>query len=98
MANTNDFVMAPAEVADATKQLDDLAARVEKVLQTEAPNLTVSASGRDEVSQQVASTLNQVHETFGRSSDQGLTEIREIAATLRAHTDNVVAADQGFVV
>ncbi|MDF2824434.1 MAG: hypothetical protein K0R68_1842 [Mycobacterium sp.] len=98
MANTNDFVMAPAEVADATKQLDELASRVEKVLQTEAPNLTVTASGSDEVSQRVASTLNQVHDAFGRSSEQGLTEIREISATLRQHTDNVAAADQDFVV
>lgn len=98
MANTNDFAMAPAEVADATKQLDELASRVEKVLQTEAPNLTVTASGRDEVSQQVATTLNQVHDAFGKSSEQGINEIREISATLRQHSDNVVAADQDFVV
>jgi len=98
MANSNDFAMAPAEVADATKQLDELADRVEKVLQAEASNLTVTASGRDEVSQRVASTLNQVHDTFERSAQQGFTEIREVAATLRQHTDNVVAADRDFVV
>ena len=76
MANSNDFTMQPSEVADATKQLDELASRVEKVLQTEAPNLTVAASGRDEVSQRVASTLNEVHASFGKSSDQGINEIR----------------------
>ncbi|OKH85603.1 PE family protein [Mycobacterium sp. ST-F2] len=98
MASTNDFAMAPAEVADATKQLDELANRVEKVMQTEAPNLTVTASGRDEVSQRVAATLNQVHDAFGKSAEQGFTEIREVSATLRDHTDNVVAADQDFAV
>ena len=97
MANTNDFVMQPSEVADATRQLDALADRIEKVMQAEASNLTVTASGSDEVSQRVAGTLNQVHGTFGASSDAGITELREVAATLRQHTDNVVASDQGFV-
>lgn len=98
MANTNDFSMQPSEVADATKQLDELAGRVERVLQTEAPNLTVTASGRDEVSQRVASTLNEVHAAFSRSSDQGINEVREVAATLRKHTGNVVAIDQDFAI
>ena len=93
-----DFVMQPTEVLDATKQLDELASRVEKTMQAEAPNLAVTASGSDEVSQRVASTLNEVHAAFTKSSDQGINEIREVAATLRGHTDNVVAADQGFVV
>jgi hypothetical protein len=96
MANTNDFAMQPAEVADATKQLDELAGRVEKVMQTEAPNLTATASGRDEVSQRVAATLNEVHAEFSRSSDQGINEVREVAATLRKHTGNVVSIDQDF--
>lgn len=98
MANSNEFVMQPAEVADATKHLDALADRVEKLMQAEAANLTVTASGADEVSQRVASTLNEVHGTFRASSDLGTTEVREIAATLRQHTDNVVASDTGFVV
>lgn len=98
MANSNAFTMQPSEVADATKQLDELASRVEKVLQTEAPNLSVTAAGRDEVSQRVASTLNEVHAAFGKSSDQGINEIREVSATLRKHTDDVVAADQDFAI
>ena len=98
MASSADFTMQPAEVADATKQLDELADRVEKLMQTEAPNLTVTASGRDEVSQRVASTLNEVHTAFVTSSEQGTNEIREVAATLRSHTDNVVNAEQDFVV
>lgn len=98
MANPNDFAMQPLEVADATKQLDELADRFDKLMQTEAPNLTVTASGRDEVSQQVASTLNEVHAAFTRSSDQGVNEAREVAATLRKHTNGVVAIDQDFAV
>ncbi|MFV8142216.1 PE family protein [Mycolicibacterium senegalense] len=98
MANANDFAMQPTEVADATKQLDELADRIEKVMHTAAPNLTVTASGRDEVSQRVASTLNQVHGDFVRASDQGTNEVREVAATLRKHTDSAVSIDQGFAV
>ena len=98
MANDANFSMQPGEVGDATKQLDELANRVEKLMSTEAPNLTVTASGRDEVSQRVASTLNEVHAQFTKSSEQGANEIREVAATLRAHTDNVVAAEQDFAV
>jgi hypothetical protein len=93
-----DFQMHPADVTEATKRLDELAGRVEKLMQTEAPNLTVTASGRDEVSQQVASTLNDVHTVFSKSSAQGTNEIREIAATLRVHADNVAGAERDFAV
>ncbi|WP_445161766.1 PE family protein [Mycobacterium sp. Dal123C01] len=98
MNSTADFWMQPQEVADATKQLDALASRAEKLMQTEAPNLTVTAAARDEVSRRAASTLNEVHSEFSKSADQAKTEIRRMAASLRAHTDNVVAAEQDFTV
>jgi hypothetical protein len=63
---------------------------------TEAPNLMVTPSGTDEVSQRVAATLNDVHAAFSKSSDEGVRELREVSATLRGHADNVVAADQDF--
>jgi ElaB/YqjD/DUF883 family membrane-anchored ribosome-binding protein len=98
MTSTADFRMQPAEVADATKQIDQLASRAEKLMQTEAPNLTVTAAARDEVSQRVSSTLNEVHAAFSKSTDEATNQLRNIAATLRAHTDNVVAAEQDFAV
>ena len=98
MTSTDDFRMQPAEVADATKQLDALASRVEKLMATEGPNLTVTPAARDEVSQRVASTLNEVHAQLAKSIDQGNNQLRETAATLRAHTDDVVAAEQDFAV
>lgn len=90
--------MQPAEVTDATRQLDELASRAERLMQVEQSNLRVAAPGLDEVSARVASTLNDVHIEFGKAADQGTHEIREIAATLRAHADNVVAAEQDFAV
>ena len=98
MTNTDDFRMQQAEVADATKQLDGLASRVENLMATEGPNLTVTPAARDEVSQRVASTLNDAHARFATSAGQGSNEIRETAATLRAHTDDIVAAEQDFAV
>ena len=98
MTSTADFRMQPVEVTAATKQLDELAGRIEKLMNTEEPNLTVIAPGRDEVSQRVASTMNEVHAAFTKSTDQGIGAIREISATLRAHIENVAAAEQEFVV
>ena len=98
MTSTADLRMQPGEVLDATRQLEELASRAERLMQEEAAGLTVAAAGRDEVSQRVASTLNDVHADFRKLTDQGANEIREIAATLRAHADNVVAAEQDFAV
>ena len=97
MADSAGMSIQPSEVADVSQQLDELAGRVERVLRDESPNLTVTASGRDEVSQRIASTLNEVHSSFGTSADSGLGEMREVAATLRGHSENVVAADEGFI-
>jgi hypothetical protein len=93
MADSAGLSIQPAEVAEVSRQLDELANRVQRVLQDEAPNLTVTASGRDEVSQRVASTLNEVHTQFGTSADQGLGEMHEVAATLRGHSNNVAASE-----
>jgi PE family len=93
MTSPTNFSMQPTEVADAARQLDDLASRFERLMSREASNLTVIAPGRDEVSQRVAATMNEVHATFAKSADQGVTELREVAATIRAHTNDVVDAD-----
>jgi hypothetical protein len=86
----------PGDVTDVTGQLSELAERVRRVMDAEALNLTVEASARDEVSQRVASTLNEVHTSFAKASDRGHTQIREVATTLRTHTDSLVAADEGL--
>jgi tetrahydromethanopterin S-methyltransferase subunit G len=97
MADSAGMSIQPDEVGEVSRQLDELAGRVERLLRDEAPNLTVTASGRDEVSQRVANTLNEVHTSFGTSTDQGLGEMHEVAATLRGHSENVVAADEDFI-
>lgn len=93
MADRNDLVIHPGEVADVTKQLDELAERVKRVMETEAPNLTVTASGADEVSQRVAHTSNEVHGLFTKASDQGIVEMHEVAATLRSHAGRLQSQD-----
>jgi hypothetical protein len=97
MADNSGMSIQPAEVQEVSRQLDDLASRVQRVMHDEAANLTVTASGRDEVSQRVAATLNEVHTSFGTAADKGLTEVHEVAATLRGHSDNVAAADGDFI-
>jgi hypothetical protein len=88
------LLIRPGEVSDATSQLDELVDRVRRVMDAEALNLTVQASARDEVSQRVAATLNQVHASFSNSSDQGQQQLRELSTALRAHAGNLVGADQ----
>ena len=93
MADSAGMSIQPSEVLEVTRQMDELANRVHRVIEDEAANLTVTASGRDEVSQRIAATLNEVHTSFGTTADQGLTEIREVAATLRGHSNNIAAAE-----
>ncbi|MCV7283242.1 PE family protein [Mycolicibacterium flavescens] len=97
MADNTGMSIQPAEVLDVSRQLDDLAARVERVIRDESANLAVTAPGRDEVSQRIAATLNEVHTTFGAATDKGLGEMHEVAATLRGHSNNVAAADGDFI-
>jgi ABC-type transporter Mla subunit MlaD len=98
MTGTFGLRMQPAEVIDAAQQLDQLAGRADKLMQAEMPNLAVTAPGRDDVSQRVASTLNDVHDEFRKVTDRGANEIRGFAASLRAHTDNILAAEGEFAV
>lgn len=97
MADSAGMSIQPAEVLEVTRQMDELANRVHRVMEDEAANLTVIASGRDEVSQRIAATLNEVHTSFGAATDKGLGEMHEVAATLRTHSNNVVASDEDFV-
>lgn len=94
MADNAEMSIQPAEVLDVSHQLDLLASRMQGILRDEAANLNVTASARDEVSQRIASTVNEVHTLFGAAADQGLGGMHEVAATLRAHSSNVVAADE----
>lgn len=98
MADNDILRMGPTEVADAAARLDALASRVEQVMQTETTRLSVEPGARDEVSQRVASTLNAVHDVFGASAQQGVTEMRETAATLRSQAGDVAHLDDGFTV
>lgn len=93
MADTDGMSIQPAEVQEISRQLDELANRVQQVMTDEAPNLTVTPSARDEVSQRVAQTLNEVHTSFGTSADQGMAEIHEVAATLRNHSSDIAASE-----
>ncbi len=88
----------PGGVTDATTQFAELADRVKRVMDAEALNLTVEASARDEVSQRVAATLNEVHASFGRASDQGQQQLRDVVGMLRTHAGSIVAADEGLAV
>ncbi|WP_099041602.1 PE family protein [Mycobacterium neglectum] len=97
MTDSGGLSIQPTEVAEISRQLDELAGRAERVLSDEAANLTVTASGRDEVSQRVAGTLNEVHTSFGTSTEQALAEMHEVAATLRGQSESVSAADEGFI-
>jgi hypothetical protein len=96
--NNGEFSIRPGDVNDANRQLGELADRLANLMDTEALNLTVEPSARDEVSQRVATTLNDVHTSFGKASDQGQRRLRELVAALRTHADQLVAADEDVAV
>jgi hypothetical protein len=98
MDNGDIFSIQPGEVNEASGRLAELADRVKRVLDAEALNLTVQASAGDEVSQRVAATLNDVHASFTKASDRGLSQIQDATGTLKTHTDKVVADDEGLAV
>jgi hypothetical protein len=98
MASNSGISIQPAEVTEATRHLDDLAARLERLVRDEGAALTVVASGRDEVSQTVAATLNDVHDRFAASAGKGVDELRGAATTLRDQNLGVVGADQDLSV
>jgi phage-related protein len=93
MTDNNRLSIRPDEVTEATRQLDELANRMQHVMETERPNLTTIASGQDEVSQRVAHTLNEVLGSFTKASDQGSNEMREVSATMRTHAGRIADAD-----
>lgn len=93
MADSAAMSLQPAEVNGLCQQLDVLADRVQRVMGDESAPLTVIAAGRDEVSQRVAHTLNDVHSSFGAAVDRGAGDIRTLASTLRAHSNQVVASE-----
>lgn len=94
MADNRGLSIQPGAVNEVTKQIDELAHRMQHVMDAEKSNLTVVASGHDEVSQRVAQTANEVHDSFVKGSDQGVNEIHEVAAALRSGAGNIVEADQ----
>lgn len=98
MANSAGMSIQPTEVLEVSQHFDLLADRVQRIMKDEATNLTVTAPGRDEVSQKVAGTLNEVHALFDAAAEQGILEMHEIAAMLRAHSQNAAAMDTDLVI
>lgn len=90
------FSIRPGEVSDATGQFAELADRIQRVMDSEALNLTVQPCARDEVSQRVATTLNEVHASFSKASNQGHQELHDISAAMGSHADSFAAADEAL--
>ena len=90
---SDNLSIRPAELTEVTRQLDELANRMQRLMETERPNLNAIASGSDEVSQRVAHTLNEVLGSFGKASDRGANEIHEASAALRSHSGRMAEAD-----
>lgn len=93
MSDNAGLAIQPAEVAEVSRQLETLAERIERVMSDETANLTVTASGRDEVSQRVAGTLNDVYQSFSAAAGQGAGQLHDVGATLRAQSDSIAAFD-----
>jgi hypothetical protein len=84
------------QLADAASRLDDIANRLDSLLKAEQPHLATVPVGRDEVSARASATLNDVQASYSVSAALGVTELREIAAALRAGAGSVAGADAEF--
>lgn len=97
MSDNAALVIQPAEVTEVSRQLETLAGRIERVMSDETANLAVTASGRDEVSQRVAGTLNDVYQSFSAAAGQGVGQLNDVGATLRAQSDSIVAFETNTI-
>lgn len=84
------------QLAETAARIDDIAARLEHLMQAERPHLAVTPVGRDEVSVRAAETLNSVQGSYATSVVGGVAELREIAAALRAGVGNLAGAEAEF--
>ncbi|MFE3188699.1 PE family protein [Nocardia sp. NPDC059240] len=86
----------------AAAQLDALADRIAGGLAVEQVKLNLTPAGADEVSVQAAQTLTSVAASFVQSGGDGVTELRSLAATLRAQFNTIGQAEEqnalGFAV
>jgi sugar-specific transcriptional regulator TrmB len=96
MSGTHGLTVNTTELADTAKRLDELADRLDALLKTEAPHLSPAPVGRDEVSVRAATTLTEVQGHYVTATAEGITELREIAAALRAGAGNIASVDQEF--
>ena len=86
----------PAELISAAGRLDALAGRLERTLGSVAPELTVPAAGRDEVSQTSATTFTAVAEAFTTDSAGGVEELRKIADALSSRKRGLAGMSLGL--
>ncbi|OBI22578.1 PE domain-containing protein [Mycobacterium sp. E2497] len=93
MSDNAALSIRPSEVAEVSNQLATLADRIERVIADETANLTVTASGRDEVSERVAATLNDVYRSFAAAAGQGAGQLHDVGATLRAQSGSIATFD-----
>ncbi|MGW5386500.1 PE family protein [Nocardia sp. NPDC003963] len=77
----------------AAADLEALITRLETGLRRYAPATQVVPAGRDEVSTQAAETMTTVATNFEDVSVAGIGEIRNLAAALRSHADQVTLMD-----
>ncbi|GAC69337.1 PE family protein [Gordonia soli] len=89
----NQLSVEPGELRSSAAKLDALAHRLETTLANQSHNLTVTASGTDEVSVRAADSFNAVAGDFTADGGQAAQELRKIAAVLRLQAANYGRAE-----
>lgn len=92
-AGPNEVAVNPTEIRSAATRLDQLAARLDAVLDARGAELPVAASGTDEVSVRAAGTFNAVAQGFTTESGSAAHELRKIAAVLRSQAQGYDRAE-----
>lgn len=86
----------PDELIRAATELDRLADRLGSALAQHLPTLSVASAGRDEVSTVAAQTLTAVGADFAAATAAGVSELRKIAAVLRAQASGYRGAEESI--
>lgn len=89
----NSLSVNTAATQKSAVQLDDIAQRVERVMNLARETVAVQSAGADKVSVTAANTFNTVAKTFDEQMTAGTKVMREVSTAITTHGASVTQVD-----